>query len=181
MDSRTNASQISSNSSPGSVFPLDDTDRRILSILGKNARMSARAIAREMNVSAGQVIERIKRLEQAGVIRGYRVEVNHELVGFGIAAFVSAQIEPSQDPEAVLTAAMTIPEVEVAHWTTGSSQLLLTIRVGDYAQLRQLLMGRLRELPGSISMSVNIGMSAKRRIGGQFAFTWQDEGDLTNE
>ncbi|MBV7482358.1 Lrp/AsnC family transcriptional regulator [Bordetella sp. BOR01] len=163
------------------VFPLDTTDRRILSILGKNARLSARAIAREMNVSAGQVIERMKRLEQSGVIRGYRVEVNHELAGFGIAAFASIQIEIGQEPEAVLAAAMAIPEIEVSHWTTGTAQLLLTIRVSDYAQLHRLMMGPLRQLPGSLAMSVSVGMAAKRRIGGQFAFTWQDNGECTDE
>lgn len=153
---------------------LDDADRRILSILGKDARLSARAVAREMNVSAGQVIERMKRLEQAGVIRGYRVEVNQEMVGFGIVAFASIQVELQQEPEQVLEAAMAIPEVEVAHWTTATAQLLLTLRVGDHAELHDLMLGPLRKLPGSMNMSISIGIAHKRRVGGQFAYTWQD-------
>lgn len=160
---------------PVQVLPLDAADRRILSILGKNARLSARAIAREMNVSVGLVIERVRRLEQEGVIRGYRVEVNQDMVGFGIVAFASVQVAPKSVPAEVLEAAMAIPEVEVAHWTTGPAQLLLTIRVREQAKLHELMLGALRELPGSQSMTVSVGMLHKRRVGGQFAYTWQDE------
>lgn len=160
---------------PVQVFPLDPVDRRILSCLGANARMSARSIAREMDVSAGLVIERIKRLEEGGVIRGYRVEVNHEIAGFGVSAFVSMQFDTQQDPDSVLAVCMAIPEVEVAHWTSGEYQLLLTIRVSDYAHMQNLLLTRLRALPGSLRMSVAFGLAHRRRVGGQYAFTWQDD------
>ncbi len=166
---------------PGEVLPLDAADRRILSILGKNARLSARAIAREMDVSAGLVIERVRRLEQAGVIRGYRVEVNQDLVGFGIVAFASVQIDSRCVPAEVLEAAMAIPEVEVAHWITAPAQLLLTIRVRDQAKLHDLMLGPLRQLPGNQTMTVGVGMLHKRRVGGQFAYTWQDEENGSHE
>lgn len=177
--------QISESADPlrpaGEVLPLDQTDRRILSILGKNARLSARAVAREMNVSVGLVIERVRRLEQSGVIRGYRVEVNQDLVSSGIVAFASIQVAAAQEPDAVLEAAMAIPEVEVAHWTTAPAQLLLTIRVHDQPQLHRLMLGRLRELPGNVAMTVGVGMLHKRRVGGQFAYTWQDEENNPDE
>ncbi len=163
------------------VLPLDDADRRILSILGKNARLSSRAIAREMKVSAGLVIERVRRLEQSGVIRGYRVEVYQELVGSGVVAFASVQINPSVNPDAVLQAAMAIAEVEVAHWTTAPAQLLLTIRAADHEQLHRLMLGPLRELPGNITVTLGVGMLHKRRVGGQFAYTWQDEEKINDE
>ncbi|PJX27684.1 hypothetical protein CAP48_00345 [Advenella sp. S44] len=156
------------------AYPLDNTDKQILSILGKDARLSVRAIAREMNISAGQVNERIKKLEKCGIIRGYRVEVNPELAGFGIGAFVTMQIDIQQPVDEVMRAAMAIPEIEVAHWTTGLEQLLLTLRVRDYKSLHELMLGKLRQIPGNISMKLAVSMAHQRRVGGQFAFTWQD-------
>ncbi|MES2415937.1 MAG: Lrp/AsnC family transcriptional regulator [Pseudomonadota bacterium] len=159
------------------VFPLDPVDRRILSYLGDNARMSARSVAREMGVSAGLVIERIKRLEERGVIKGYRVEVNHEVAGFGVNAFAMVQVHAQQDIDEALDFCMSIPEVEVANWLSGEYQLLLTIRARDYAHLQDLLLGRLRKIPGSTQITTPLALAHRRRVGGQFAFTWKDNTD----
>ncbi len=166
-----------------SVFPLDPVDRRILSYLGDNARMSARSVAREMGVSAGLVIERIKRLEERGVIKGYRVEVNHEVAGFGVNAFALVQVHAQQNIDEALDFCMTIPEVEVANWLSGEYQLLLTVRARDYAHLQDLLLGRIRQIPGSTHITTPLALAHRRRVGGQFAFTWKDNtaGDDGND
>ncbi|GAA4326048.1 hypothetical protein GCM10023144_09010 [Pigmentiphaga soli] len=128
-----------------------------------------------MGVSAGQVIDRIKRLEENGVIQGYRVEVNHEVAGFGVNAFVWIEIDIRQDVDATLDYCMAIPEVEVANWTTGEFQLFLTVRVRDHAHLRKLLLTSLRGVPGSLRQSTVVGLAHRRRVGGQYAFTWKDD------
>ena len=166
-----------------SIFPLDLVDRRILSYLGDNARMSARSVARAMDVSAGLVIERIKRLEERGVIKGYRVEVNHEVAGFGVNAFAFVQVNAQQNIDEALDFCMTIPEMEVANWLSGEYQLLLTIRARDYAHLQELLLGRIRKIPGITHITTPLALAHRRRVGGQFAFTWKDNtsGDIKND
>jgi DNA-binding Lrp family transcriptional regulator len=154
--------------------PLDPVDRRILSCLGANARLSARSIARELGVSAGLVLDRIQRLEDQGVILGYRVEVNHEAAGFAVNAFAWMQIDAAADVDATLDFCMTIPEVQVVNWTTGEFQLFLTMRVRDHAHLQELLLTKLRTVPGCLRANTFIGLAHRRRVGGQFAFTWKD-------
>ncbi|MGD9941968.1 MAG: Lrp/AsnC family transcriptional regulator [Burkholderiaceae bacterium] len=157
---------------------LDQIDRRILTLLARNARLSARAIAREMDVSAGLVLDRIERLESQGVILGYRVEVDHEAAGFGVNAFVWIQMDPAVSVEDTLDYCMTIPEVEIVNWTTGEYTLFLTVRVRDYAHLQQTMLTRLRSIPGSLRMNTSIGLAHRRRVGGQYTFTWkQSMGD----
>lgn len=155
---------------------LDPMDRRILSSLGANAKKSARSIARELGVSAGLVLDRIQRLEEQGVILGYRVEVNHQAAGFGVNAFVTMQMDAQADPEASLEFCLGIPEVEVANWTTGEYQLYLTVRVLDYAHLQDLLLNRLRGVPHCLRINTALGLAHRRRVGGQYAFTWKDTG-----
>lgn len=161
---------------------LDQVDRRILTLLARNARMSARAIAREMDVSAGLVLDRIERLESQGVILGYSVEVDHEAAGFGVNAFVWIQMDPAAGVEATLDHCMTIPEVEIVNWTTGEYCLFLTVRVRDYAHLQQTMLTRLRTIPGCLRMNTAVGLAHRRRVGGQYTFTWkQSMGDHHDE
>ncbi len=159
---------------PRAILPLDPVDRRILSCLGANARVSARSIARELGVSVGLVLDRMQRLEDQGVILGYRVEVNHEAAGFAVNAFVWMQIDGQADVDATLDHCMSIPEVQVANWTTGEYQLFLTIRVRDFKHLQDLLLARLRAVPGCLRINTSVGLAHRRRAGGQYAFTWKD-------
>ena len=167
--------------SEGGVARLDPVDRQILSSLGANAKKSARSIARELGVSAGLVLDRIERLEEQGVILGYRVEVDHQAAGFGVSVFVWLQMDAQADVDASLDFCLAIPEVEVANWTTGEYQLFLTVRVRDYAHLQDLLLTRLRGVPHSLRINTAVGLAHRRRVGGQYAFTWKDnDGNRTN-
>jgi len=159
---------------PARALPLDPMDRQILSLLGANAKLSARAIARELGVSAGLVLDRIQRLEAQQVILGYRVEVNHEAAGFGVNAFVWMQMDPRVDADEALDFCLGIPEVEVANWTTGEYPLFLTLRVRNYRHLQTVMLTRLRAVPGCTRMNTAIGLAHRRRVGGQYAFTWKD-------
>ena len=78
---------------------------------------------------------------------------------------------------------MTIPEMEVANWLSGEYQLLLTIRARDYAHLQELLLGRIRKIPGITHITTPLALAHRRRVGGQFAFTWKDNtsGDVKND
>src|SRR5947209_5171680 len=75
---------------PGQPAPpsLDRHDLAILALLARDARMSRRAVAREVGMSAPAVADRIARLERAGVIRGYRADVDRSLLGYALVVYV---------------------------------------------------------------------------------------------
>src|SRR3989449_10979035 len=70
---------------------LDATDRRILRILGQDGRASYQAVADEVGLSRPAIMERVKRLEEAGYIRGYRVQLDRGKVGLPVTAFVAVR------------------------------------------------------------------------------------------
>ena len=70
---------------------LDATDRRILRILGQDGRASYQAVADEVGLSRPAIMERVKRLEESGYIRGYRVQLDRAKVGLPVTAFVAVR------------------------------------------------------------------------------------------
>src|SRR3712207_2763671 len=90
--------------------PLDEVDRRLLASLTEDARASAAELARRVGMSAPAVRERIARLEEAGVIRGYRLDVAPAALGLPVAAWVRIRPGPGQLPKVTELAAR-LPEV----------------------------------------------------------------------
>lgn len=72
---------------------VDELDMKILSLLQKNARLSYREIAKELGVAVGTVYNRIKRLEESGVIKGYAPIVDYEKLGFGLTALIGVKAQ----------------------------------------------------------------------------------------
>lgn len=85
-------SLMSKYAAPGGMM-LDDTDRRIISVLQSDARASMRSIAEQAGVSLGTVSNRVHRLEDAGVIRGYTVQLNPELSGWELTVVIGLRIQ----------------------------------------------------------------------------------------
>ena len=76
--------------------PLDATDRRIVEALAANARLAMSDLAREVGMSAPSVTERVRRLEAAGIVRGYTVEIDPAALGYTLAAIVRIKPRPGQ-------------------------------------------------------------------------------------
>ncbi|WP_197463606.1 Lrp/AsnC family transcriptional regulator [Thermococcus peptonophilus] len=70
---------------------VDELDMKILSLLQKNARLSYREIAKELGVAVGTVYNRIKRLEESGIIKGYAPIIDYEKLGFGLTALIGVK------------------------------------------------------------------------------------------
>ena len=92
-DDGTNSIKIISLQQQGPLSEqLDALDRKILGLLSKDSRQSARAIARDAGISPNLVLQRLKRLEENRVILGYRVEVNPQITGYEVMAMVGIEI-----------------------------------------------------------------------------------------
>lgn len=118
---------------------IDETDRKILTILQDNARISNADIARSVGKAPSAVLERVRRLERRGIITGYEARVNPKVVGKSLTAFTFVRTEEavgSTDAGALLGA---FPEVMEVHHTAGQDCYLVKVRVEDTEGLSALL------------------------------------------
>jgi len=131
---------------PTPLARLDPTDIRILGLLAADARLSQRALGRELHMSPPAVGERMARLERDGVIRGYTVDIDWTALGYGTVVYLS--VTASTDRGSILSALHAIPEVQGIAVVTGSMDLLARVRVRDHEHLRQLLFKRVWAIEG---------------------------------
>ena len=132
----------------GQAPSLDRHDLAILRLLVGDARLSQRAVAREVGMSPPAVADRIARLERAGVIRGYRAQVDRGLLGSALVVYVGVVSVQGGDQPAVVRALRKLSEVEDVHVVTGPKDLLVRLRVRDHEHLKTVLFDRIWSLPG---------------------------------
>jgi len=107
---------------------LDETNRRLLDALNEDPRASAAELGRRIGMSAPAVRERVARLEEAGVIRGYRLDVDPAAIGLPVSAWVRVRPGPGQLPKIAELAART-PEVSECHRISGEDCFLVKVHV----------------------------------------------------
>lgn len=117
---------------------LDSKDRAILGLLEIDARRSNSDIARLTGLSAPTVAERIARLRDVGVIKGFGVSIDHHKIGLPISALVEFQPRSSQDAEG-LRIVTSHPAVRTCYRVTGDSLLVLLVHVPSSEALQDLL------------------------------------------
>jgi len=117
---------------------LDDVNRRLLYELQANPRVSMSALARQVGMSAPAVTERVQRLEQAGVITGYRVEIDPAALGLPVAAFARIRPTPGQLPK-IAALAKRSPEVSECHRITGEDCFLIKLHAPTIQAIEEIL------------------------------------------
>jgi Lrp/AsnC family leucine-responsive transcriptional regulator len=118
---------------------VEDIDRKIVALLMRDGRMSYTDLGKSTGLSTSAVHQRVRRLEERGVIRGYSVVVDHEAVGLPLTAFISIKpIDPSQ-PDDSPDRLSGIPEIEACYSVAGDESYILKVRVGRPADLEDLL------------------------------------------
>jgi Lrp/AsnC family leucine-responsive transcriptional regulator len=130
--------------------PLDKTDYAILDALQKDGRMTIAELSARVNLSATPCAERMKSLEQRGHIKGYRAELDPNLLSLGLLVFVEISLlhtSPGVFDE-FRDAVMDLPQVLECHLVSGNYDYLIKARVGDMAAYRKLLGETLLTLPG---------------------------------
>ncbi|MGZ4451031.1 MAG: Lrp/AsnC family transcriptional regulator [Nocardioides sp.] len=118
---------------------VEATDRKILELLAADGRMSYTDLGKATGLSTSAVHQRVKRLEQRGLIRGYGATVDHEQIGLPLTAFVSIRpIDPSQPDDSPERLAG-IREIESCWSVAGDESYILKVRVGTPSNLEDLL------------------------------------------
>ena len=128
-------------------YQLDSTDQKILSFLVKNARMPFLEIARECGISGAAIHQRVRKLENAGVISGSRLLVKPSALGLNVCAFISVTLSENNRYREVVDALKKIPEVVECHFVTGRSTLLLKIYCFDNDHLMKIILGTIQNIP----------------------------------
>lgn len=136
MVTTTNANTASRVSNRSQL--LDAVNRRILATLSENPRLSTSELARTVGMSAPAIRERMTRLEDAGVIRGYRLDVDLAAIGLPVAAWVRIRPGPGQLPKIAELAECT-PEVSECHRISGEDCFLLKVHVPAIEALEAVL------------------------------------------
>jgi Lrp/AsnC family leucine-responsive transcriptional regulator len=145
-------------------YSPDATDRRILQALQAQGRASFTELARAVSMSASAVTERVRRLEEAGIIKSYTAVVDHERLGLPILAFVRLRY-PNGNYKPFHDLVESTPEILEAHHVTGDDCFVIKVVARSMSHLEQLS-GKIGTL-GSVTTSVVYSSPLPRRaIGG---------------
>lgn len=122
---------------------MEDLDRQIINLLCADGRMSLADVARETGLSTSALHQRVRRLEQRGLITGYRAQVDYRAVGLPLTAFVSlTPIDPAA-PDDVPERLASIGEIEACWSVAGAESYILKVREVEPADL-EILLARIR-------------------------------------
>ena len=135
---------------------IDDIDLQILDILQSNARETQAEIARVVGLAPSAVLERIRKLEARGTVRGYAADVDPKAVGQGMLAFVAVRSEEGPGDNAVAQTLADYPEILEVHHVAGDDCYLVKVRAKDAEQLGSLLRTRIGRIPGVRSTRTTI-------------------------
>ncbi len=145
---------------------LDATDRIILDLLQTNARISNADVARRLGMAPSAILDRIRKLEQRGVIQGYMARINPVAVGLGLTAFINVSTEERIGSGAIGLALSRQPEVLEVHHVAGEDCYLVKVRVPDTEALSRLLRERFGRLKGVRSTRTTIVLATVKESAG---------------
>lgn len=141
-------------------MPLDDTDRRILALLQGNARMPAKTLAQHVGLSAPGAAERLRRLEERGVIRAYTIDADPRALGYTLQAIVLVKPLPGK-VKAVQTLLEAVPELAECDKVTGDDCFIARLHLRSIEHL-DFILERISELAETSSRIVKSQPVARR-------------------
>ena len=134
----------------GAKTIIDATDRRLLAALQRDARLSSAELAELVSLSASPCWRRVKRLEEVGVIRGYHVSIDAQMLGYAISAFVQVALEQKDTAhmQAFETAITSFEQVIACHCVSGVFDYHLTVLATDLAAFSEFARRHINGFPG---------------------------------
>ncbi|HRN66713.1 MAG TPA: Lrp/AsnC family transcriptional regulator [Promineifilum sp.] len=140
---------------------LDCIDRELLTALQRDARQTNAELARQVNLSATGLHKRLRRLEEAGVIKGYVAQVDREAVGYDMLCFVQVTLQ-RHEPDAVdnfRREVQSMPEVLECHHLTGEFDYLLKVIVCNRKHLEHFILNTLTPVRGMDKIRTSLVLS----------------------
>lgn len=146
---------------------LDRYDAAILAALSADGRMPVTELASRVGLTKSPVQARVKRLEDTGVIAGYRAILNPIRMGLAHVAFVEVRLQDTREAalQAFNRAVRAIPEIEECHMIAGGFDYLLKVRTGDISDYRRVMAERISTLPHVAATSTYVAMETVKDAG----------------
>jgi Lrp/AsnC family leucine-responsive transcriptional regulator len=120
---------------------VDETDQKILELLQDDARIPNAEIARQVGMAPSAVLERVRKLEERGLVKDYQARLNPKALGAGLLAFIQVRSEDYTGDSHVSERFCELPEVQEVHDVAGEDCFLLKVRVADTEALGRLVKG----------------------------------------
>jgi len=149
------------------MIDLDDTDRAMIRAVAQDALISAGALGRQLGLSQPAAWRRLKRLKDAGIFRGQRLDLDAQALGFSVTVFLGVKLATKgrvslEDFERAVTA---IPEVQTVEHVLGAYDYRLRVVARDIADFERVLRRRIMTLPGVGNIDANVLLSEERLPG----------------
>jgi Lrp/AsnC family leucine-responsive transcriptional regulator len=133
---------------------IDNIDREILNIIQKDARISNADIARQVELAPSAVLERVRKLEERGVIRGYSADIDPKVLGYGLTAIIA--VRTSECGAGVGEQLAAVPEVQEIHEVAGDDCFYIKIRTRDTESLGVLLRETVKAIPNVLNTRTTV-------------------------
>ena len=146
---------------------IDRIDLKILRVLQGNGRMSNIELSRHVNLSPAPCLARVRRLEKTGYINGYKAELNAELLGLSLLAYVEVTLDRTTPDvfERFKQAVRDVPEIEECHMVAGGFDYLIKVRSSDMDAYRRILGEKIATIPGVLQTHTYVVMEQVKRSG----------------
>lgn len=132
----------------GVKINLDKLDYQIIQHMMEDAEISYADLGKKLYVSGGTIHVRIKKLQEMGIVKGTRLEVDTKKLGYNVIAFIGIYLEKSSLYDSVAKDLMKIPEVVRLNYTTGNYSMFVEIACRDINQLRYVLHDQMQKIKG---------------------------------
>lgn len=144
---------------------MDATDKKILSLLQSNGRMTVKEMSGKLNLSPTPIFERIKKMERSGVIDHYTVVINAEKTGKKLYAFAHISLK---DHSKVLVKEfeekiLLLPEVSECHYVTGRADFIIKIQLEDMDKYKEFVMDKLFDVPNIARIETYLSLEMKKK------------------
>jgi len=141
---------------------IDEVDRKILVMLQENARVSNAVIAREVGMAPSAIHERVRKLEERGIIEGYHARFNPRSLGYGLLAFVYVSSKDGCWCPDTHRELCEIPEVQECHGIAGEDCFLVKVRAQDTRHLNRILRDRFSTISSVTATRTTIALETNK-------------------
>jgi Lrp/AsnC family transcriptional regulator, leucine-responsive regulatory protein len=138
---------------------MDEIDIKVLQQLMVQGRITWSELAGLLQLSAPATADRVRRLEEKGIIQSYAALVNPELIGCGITAFIAVTLDRPEHRQGFVDLVNQLPEIQECHHVTGDDDYLLKVRCTSTRSLEELISNQIKGLPGILRTRTTLALS----------------------
>ena len=144
---------------------IDQTDRRLVALLQRDARQTVKALAGQVGIAASTCLERIRSLQARGVVRGYHAEVDFAALGRPLQALVSVRLQPKthETVERFVEHVWQLPETVSVTLLSGIDDVAVHLAVADSEALRRVVLNAVASFPGVVDERTSLVFEHRRK------------------